>query len=222
MQVLNDIVCKGATGGTGTKGFTKIRIAQTSMWGDRGITIAKRLATMWNRGCDIKMVYAVLGNEVLSQLRRASRGGVPIRQIAQDPNRDGIYDRYLHMKNMAVSGVYAGVTNANVSWNGSANWTSVALASDEVVARIYSPKVRRQYARWVDYLFAHPPKFSCNPRCDGPVNRGTLLAEGGDPSAVLGSWTERDVLSRARERGVDPYAKLRSELNIPEDVSLPQ
>ena len=221
MQVLNRIVCKGATGGTGTKGFTKIRIAQTSMWGERGITIAKRLATMWNRGCDIKMVYAVLGNEVLSQLRRANRGGVPIRQIAQDPNRDGIYDRYLHMKNMAVSGVYAGVTNANVSWNGSANWTSVALASDEVVARIYSPKVRRQYSRWVDYLFSHPPVFSCNPICGGPVNRGTLLAEGGDLSAI-GGWDQQNVLSRARQRGVDPYAKMRSELGIPETVSLPR
>ena len=65
MEVLNDIVCKGATDGTGTKGKTRIRIAQTSMWGDRGIMIAQRLGTCGNRGCDIKIVYAVLGNEVL-------------------------------------------------------------------------------------------------------------------------------------------------------------
>jgi hypothetical protein len=222
MQVLNRIVCKGATDGTGTNGFTKIRIAQTSMWGERGITIAKRLATMWNRGCDIKIVYAVMGNEVLSQLRRAARGGVPIRQIAQDPNRDGIYDRYLHMKNMAVSGVYDGVTNANVTWNGSANWTSVALASDEIVARIYSGKVRRQYSRWVDYLYSHPPKFSCNPICGGPVNRGLLLSDGLSGGKYGSVWSQADVLRRARERGVDPYAKMRSELHIPKHVSLPR
>jgi hypothetical protein len=222
MADLDAIVCKGATDGTGTKGFTKIRIAQTSMWGERGIAIAQRLATMWNRGCDIKMVYAVMGNEVLSQLRRANRGGVPIRQIAQDPNRDGIYDRYLHMKNMAVSGVYAGVTNAQVTWNGSANWTSVALASDEVVARIFNGRVRRQYSQWVDYLFAHPPVFSCNPLCGGPVNRGELLSDGDPSSAVGGTWNQSDVLTRARARGVDPYAKMRSELGIPESVSLPR
>jgi hypothetical protein len=222
MVDLNAIVCKGATDGTGSRGFTKIRIAQTSMWGERGIKIAKRLATMWNRGCDIKLVYAVMGNEVLSQLRRASRGGVPIRQIAQDPNRDGIYDRYLHMKNMAVSGRYAGVTNAQVTWNGSANWTSVALASDEVVARIYNGRVRRQYSQWVDYLFSHPPKFSCNPLCGGPVNRGSLLAGEGKPFALGGTWSQQDVLSRARARGVDPYAKMRGELGIPEGVSLPR
>ena len=222
MADLNAIVCKGATDGTGTKEVTKIRIAQTSMWGDRGIKIARRLATMWNRGCDIKLVYAVLGNEVLSQLRRASRGGVPIRQIAQDPNRDGIYDRYLHMKNMSVSGVYAGTTNVQVTWNGSANWTSVALASDEVVARIYSGRVRREYSRWVDYLFAHPPKFSCNPICGGAVNRGSLLVGEGKTFAVGGTWSQQDVLSRARARGVDPYAKMRDELGIPESVVLPR
>ena len=160
MEVLNDIVCNGATDGTGTKGHTRIRIAQTSMWGERGIMLARRLRDMWQRGCDIKMVYAVLGNNVLWVLRHTSRGKVPIQQIAQDFNRDGVYDRYLHMKNMGVSGVYAGATNVNVSWNGSANWTSVALASDEVVARIYSTKLMRDYSNWVDYLYAHPPIFS--------------------------------------------------------------
>jgi phosphatidylserine/phosphatidylglycerophosphate/cardiolipin synthase-like enzyme len=191
MEVLDSIDCKGATDGTGTHGFTKIRIAQTSIWDDRGIAIARQLAAMWNRGCDIKLVYAVLGNVVRRILRRAPRGGVPIRQIAQDFNRDGEYDRYLHMKNMAVSGVYAGVTDAQVVWNGSANWTPVALESDEVVARIYSSKLRQRYSRWVDYLYSHPPKFSCNPICGGPVNRG-----------------------------VDPYAKMRSELGIPKGVAL--
>ena len=108
MEVLNDIDCKGATDGTGTKGHTRLRIAQTSMWGDRGIMIARRLRVMWQRGCDIKIVYAVLGNNVLWVLRHTTRGKVPIKQIAQDFNRDGVYDRYLHMKNMGVSGVYAG------------------------------------------------------------------------------------------------------------------
>jgi len=216
MQVLNDIRCKGATDGTGTKGRTRIRIAQTSMWGNRGIVIANRIRQMWVRGCDIKIDYAVMGNEVLSVLRHTARGPVPLRQIASDFNRDGVYDKYLHMKTMAVSGVYAGQTNANVTWNGSANWTDVALASDEVVARVYSTKTVRVYSNWFDWLFAHPPAFSCNPLCGGG---------GDDPGGIMagkyGSSPE-DVLALARLRGVDPYAKMRHELGIPDSVDLPR
>ncbi|MGZ8745220.1 MAG: phospholipase D-like domain-containing protein, partial [Nocardioides sp.] len=152
LDELGRIVCAGATGGTGTNGRTKLRIAQTSMHGERGKAIAGRLRQMWQRGCDIKIVYAVFGNEVLSILRHTNRGPVPIKQIAQDFDLDGVYDRYLHMKTMAVSGVYAGDTSSNVTWNGSANWTSVALASDEVVMRIFDPKVRAKYSQWFDYL----------------------------------------------------------------------
>ncbi|MFA6575953.1 MAG: phospholipase D-like domain-containing protein, partial [Nocardioides sp.] len=160
LRDLNDIRCKGATGGTGTNGRTKIRIAQTSMHGARGKQIAERLRTMYERGCDIKIVYAVFGNRVLSILRNTSRGRIPIRQIAQDFDLDGVYDKYLHMKNMAVSGVYKGRTDANVTWNGSANWTGVALASDEIVMRIVGARIRAQYANWVDYLYANPPRLS--------------------------------------------------------------
>jgi phosphatidylserine/phosphatidylglycerophosphate/cardiolipin synthase-like enzyme len=185
---LNNIVCAGAAGGTGINGKTSIRIAQTSMHGDRGKAIAERLRQMWQRGCSIKIVYAVFGNEVLRILRHTSRGPVPIKQIAQDPNQDGVYDRYLHMKTMAVSGVYNGDHSVNVTWNGSSNWTGVALASDEVVMRIFDPAVRRTYATWFDYLFAHPPKYSNNP--------------GAAPSVRL-------AFKRAIASGVDPYSKMQ-------------
>jgi PLD-like domain len=229
MEVLNDIRCGGATDGTGSNGHTRLRIAQTSMWGDRGIVIAQRLRIMYQRGCDIKIVYAVMGNEVLSVLRHTTRGRVPIRQIAQDFNRDGVYDRYLHMKNMGVSGVYAGVTNANVTWNGSANWTSVALASDEVVARIFGTKTMRVYSNWVDYLYAHPPVFSFLPPGaggggTGPDPGGRTIAGPADGQVygrVYGEAAQDAVLALARSRGVDPYAKLRRELGIPDSVKLP-
>lgn len=186
LEVLNDIVCAGATDGTGTNGKTKIRIAQTSMHGERGKAIANRLREMWQRGCDIKIVYAVFGNGVLSVLRHTTRGPVPIKQIAQDFNLDGIYDRYLHMKSMAVSGRYRDRTNANVTWNGTANFTSVALASDEVVMRIFGGRVREQYSRWVDYLFTHPPRFT-------------------GKQAVLARFAMRRTVAA----GVDPYSKMQ-------------
>jgi phosphatidylserine/phosphatidylglycerophosphate/cardiolipin synthase-like enzyme len=186
LQELSQIVCAGATDGTGTNGHTKIRIAQTSMHGDRGKAIAGRLRQMWQRGCDIKIVYAVFGNEVLSILRHTNRGPVPIQQIAQDFNLDGVYDRYLHMKTMAVSGVYRGDTSSNVTWNGSANWTSVALASDEVVMRIFDTKVRQTYSQWFDYLYANPPRYS-----------NTKQAS-----------MARLAMKSAVARGVDPYSQM--------------
>ncbi|WP_435743040.1 phospholipase D-like domain-containing protein [Nocardioides sp. SYSU DS0663] len=191
LRDLNDIVCAGATGGTGTNGMTKIRIAQTSMHGERGKAIAQRLRTMWQRGCDIKIVYAVFGNNVLNILRNTGRGPVPHRQIAQDWNFDGVYDRYLHMKYMAVSGRYQGKTDAEVTWNGSANWTSVALVSDEIVMRIYGAGVRKQYADWVDHLYANPPAYSRNPRVQKQretqalLARRALVARGGNPYAGI-------------------------------------
>ncbi|MDN4162238.1 phospholipase D-like domain-containing protein [Nocardioides abyssi] len=191
LRDLDDIVCAGATGGTGTNGKTKIRIAQTSMHGDRGKAIAERLRTMWQRGCDIKIVYAVFGNNVLKILRNTSRGPVPHRQIAQDFNLDGVYDRYLHMKYMAVSGRYKGATDVEVTWNGSANWTSVALASDEIVMRIFDAGVRRTYADWVDHLYANPPAYSRNPRVQEQMSlraataRRALVARGGNPYAGI-------------------------------------
>ena len=188
LSELNRTNCSGATGGTGVNGHTKIRIAQTSMHGDRGKALASRLRQMWVRGCSIKIVYAVFGNEVLNILRHTSRGPVPIRQIAQDFDKDGVYDRYLHMKTMAISGVWSGRTNANVTWNGSANWTGVALASDEVVVRIFDASVRRTYSDWFDYLFAHPPAFSNNP--------GTAVET-------------RLALKRAIANGIDPYSKMQ-------------
>ena len=187
MEVLNDIVCKGATDGTGTKGHTRIRIAQTSMWGDRGIMIARRLRVMWQRGCDIKIVYAVLGNNVLWVLRHTTRGKVPIRQIAQDFNRDGVYDRYLHMKNMAsaastparptsTSPGTARRTGRRWRWPVTRSWGAS------------STKLMRDYSNWVDFLYAHPPAFSNNP--------GTAVET-------------RLALKRAIANGIDPYSKMQ-------------
>ena len=185
MRDLGDIRCKGATGGTGTNGRTKIRIAQTSMHGSRGKMIAKKLRSMYENGCDIKIVYAVFGNQVLQILRNTNRGRIPIRQIAQDFDLDGVYDKYLHMKYMAVGGVYKGRTDANVTWNGSANWTGVALASDEIVMRIIGPRIRNQHANWVDYLYANPPRFTGKMQVAAMQARRTAIANGIRPESGI-------------------------------------
>ena len=46
-----------------------------------------------------------------------------------DTNGDGLYDKYVHMKPMAISGNISGNPANKIVQNGSANWTSVAQGS---------------------------------------------------------------------------------------------
>ena len=204
--VLAELAKTRCQGSTINGGKTRIRIAMTSMHGERGILIAQRLMRMWNRGCDIKIVYAVFGNEVMSVFRNKGPRPMPFRQIAQDFTRDGVYDRYLHLKDMTISGHYDGATDAKVVFNGTANWTSVALASDEAVAKIYGGKLLRKYSRWIDWLYAHPPKFSNLPPGTTPgigvMGRAAVMALQGIP--------------------FDPYAKMRADgVDVPPLSDLP-
>jgi hypothetical protein len=154
MGRLNRIRCKGATGGAGFQGRTKIRIAQTAIHGDRGIRLAQKVAQLRRQGCDIRIVYALMGNRVHSLLK-ANR--VPILQYAYDRNRDGVYDIYLHMKVLAISGRYAGRSDARVVYNGSANWSALPLASDEVVGEFWGRGITGAYINWIDFLYKNRP-----------------------------------------------------------------
>lgn len=210
LTVLNQIRCTGATGGTGINGHTVVRIAQTSTYGDRGLALAKRLAQMERRGCNIRVVYAMFGGKVLQILRGSH---VPMTHLAYDADCNGIYDKYLHMKSMTVNGVYGTDTSARITWNGSSNWTSISLASDEVVGTLQIPRVTRIYSNWIDYLFTHVPAAWKPQHCTAVVTGGTV----GDRSmATHGSLpvapVYKSVAARARALGVDPYALIRKDL----------
>ena len=86
-----------------------------------------------------------------------------MRQIAQDFDDDGSFDRYLHMKVMTISGHYGDDHNAHRTYNGSQNWTQVGLVSDEAGFVLKNAGVEQKYGRWINELFAHPPK-NPNPR----------------------------------------------------------
>ena len=193
--------CTGATNGTGINGHTKVRIAQTATYGQRGINLANRLATMQRHGCNIRVVYAMFGGKAVKILRGAH---VPLTHLAYDINCDGIYDRYLHMKSMTVSGVYGANTHARITWNGSANWTPVSLASDEVVSRIEKGTTTAKYANWIDYLSTHVPASWLPGHC---TTTGTVGTDGAP--IPLG---DRGVMARARLLKVDPYALMRKDL----------
>lgn len=186
IQELKRITCNGAEGGTGLRGKTRIRIAQDAIIDQRGIDIAKILRHKWQSGCHIRIVYALMGKQVRGILTNTTRGPVPIRQIVNDYDYDGVYDRYLHSKSMAVSGWYRQDRSARVAWQGSENWSGLAKLSDEQGFQIRRGGAEGVYARWVDYLFENPPT----------VNRVTTARI-------------------AAARDVDPYALIREELGLP-------
>ncbi len=186
IKELKRITCNGARGGTGINGKTRIRIAQDAIIDQRGIDIAKILRHKWQSGCHIRIAYALMGKQVRGILSRTTRGPVPRRQIVSDFDEDGVYDRYLHSKSMAVSGHYRKDRSARVAWQGSENWSGLAKLSDEQGFQIYRGGAEGVYARWVDYLFKNPPVVT-------PATTARIAAA----------------------RGVDPYALIREELGLP-------
>lgn len=155
LSELKAVRCRGAR--NTADGRTRVRIAMTSWFGERGIRLAWRVRRMQNTGCDVKIVYAVMGNEVLRILRREGRRPVRLQQVVQDFDDDGVYDRYLHMKVLTIKGHYRGSRRATVVVNGSANWSPAVLNSDEAVLRIRRAPVLRDYNRWIERLYRNPP-----------------------------------------------------------------
>lgn len=152
IRELDRVACHNADGSR----TTKIRIAMTSWYGDRGIAIATKIRDLANQGCDIRIVYAVTGNEALRILRRLGPTPVPMQQIVQDFDGDGVYDRYLHSKVLTIKGTYRH-RQAAVAINGSANWSPKVLQSDEAVLRLQGTKPVNTYNHWIDGLYENPP-----------------------------------------------------------------
>jgi phosphatidylserine/phosphatidylglycerophosphate/cardiolipin synthase-like enzyme len=135
MQILNRVNCSGATaGGTGSR--TKVRVIQYAVYGDRGLWIAKKLRYLWNRGCDVAIIYSVSSRPVLSVLRnRSGRGAVPMRQSVVKDYWGNIV-KYNHSKWMTVTGHWGRSTAAYLTFTGSANWANLAFGDDEQMQRI--------------------------------------------------------------------------------------
>jgi len=152
VNVLNRVRCNGATNVAG--GHTQLRIGQDAIAGDRGMKIAGRLAQMERNGCGIRIVYTLMGDQVHDVLKAA---GIPMTHMAYDTNRDGAYDKYLHMKVMAIKGAYAGRKNAFVVTNGTANWTALPLHSDEIASVISAPAIAKPYFKWITWLMVNRP-----------------------------------------------------------------
>jgi len=135
---------------------TKIRIAIAGWFDDYGTHVARRLRTLWGQGCNVKIITTRAGAGVKRALRGGGgRGPVPIRQVSVDRNHNGTPELYLHMKAMAITGVFGGDPRADVLFTGSPNWSRRAQRSDEIIVRYRDvPLLARKYSRHVDRLFS--------------------------------------------------------------------
>lgn len=124
---------------------TRIRVIQYAIYGTRGNAVAKRLRTMWDRGCDVRIIYSVSSRPVLKVLRsRTGRGPIPMRQSVIK-NRRGEVVKYNHSKWLALAGNVGGRSGVWRVHAGSANWSDLAFTSDEQMQEITGYGFTRPY-----------------------------------------------------------------------------
>src|SRR5690606_20462496 len=151
--------CRGAR--NTANGRTQIRIAPDVIRNARGLRIANKLRSLWEQGCDIRIGYTIKGVDVGQVLRaKTGRGPVPMKHLVVDKNGDGEFDKYFHLKAMAITGHVKKKKNNHVVLNGSSNWSGMGAASDENVGIYWDKKMTRQYAEFIDYWFENFPKSS--------------------------------------------------------------
>lgn len=133
-QALNTVKCSGATN---RRGSTIIRIAMYVWRDDRGDWMARKVRQLWNQGCDVRIIYAIMGNRNKAILYSPSgRGRIPMRQTLQvDDAHRPVW--YLHQKYVAIAGNIAGKTNGYEVHQGSFNFSDLGMRSDENVQKIY-------------------------------------------------------------------------------------
>ncbi len=110
---------------------------------------------LWDRGCDVRIVTTLAGRGVNRTLRNPNgRDPVPIRKVIVDRDLDGIPERYLHMKAIAIRGGFMGDHSANVLITGSPNWSTRASRSDELSVRfVNAGRMVDHYIRHIDRLY---------------------------------------------------------------------
>ncbi len=162
MSILKRVHCAKASSGGNARHFTRIRVIQYAMYGDRGVWLAKKLRNLWGLGCDVKIIYSVSSRPTLQILRnRSGRGAVPMRQSVVR-NGSGELAKYNHSKWMTITGRWGSSRSTWLTFTGSANWSLLAFASDEQMQRIRSRPATLQYLRafartWGQKTSKQPP-----------------------------------------------------------------
>ena len=207
ISVLNNVHCSGATHGSGVSGFTKVRIAADTMVGERGLRVAERIRTMSDRGCNVKLLYTIVGKRIARTLfDKAGKGPVRAQHYVQDLDCDGAYDNYLHMKSISISGNYGAETDNHIVLNGSNNWSGFGAASDDAGLIVKRQTVEKKYTDWINRLWATKPPYHGGQTCPTTTDTTTsvptlrVAADGGwgpnhEALTPATAWKYRNILN---------------------------
>ncbi|QCX28181.1 phospholipase D-like domain-containing protein [Nocardioides jishulii] len=159
VKLLAPVKCTGAKTNSGR---TIVRVNMHAWDGDRGAMIANKLWDLHHRGCDVKIHVGFAGKKVRDIFARPTkRGRVPFRSTGFDTDGDKEIDLYSHAKIMMVNGHYDGVRNRKMVVTGSSNFQNGGQYGDELILRIFSPALYRQYAdNWGDLWRNHTHGFN--------------------------------------------------------------
>ncbi|WP_183407646.1 phospholipase D-like domain-containing protein [Nocardioides marmoriginsengisoli] len=132
-NALRGVTCKGATT---PGGRTKIRIAMYVWRDNRGDWMARQVRKLWNEGCDVRIIYAIMGNRNKAILYSPKgRGRIPMRQTLQvDEDHRPVW--YLHQKYVAIGGRIGASTKDFQVYQGSFNFSDLGMRSDENMQRV--------------------------------------------------------------------------------------
>ena len=151
MADLNNVHCRGATGGAGNDGRTAINVNMFAWNNERGETIARKLIRLDRDGCDVSIIYGAPSKQIRLLLSgSARRGGVKLWDSRFDRNGDGVADIRTHGKYMLISGHYGADNSAWRVHAGSQNWGRGTLrGGDENTLTIISQPAYSSYkANW--------------------------------------------------------------------------
>lgn len=144
IRLLNHVKCRGARTNDGR---TIIRVNMHAWDKARGALIANRFRNLYASGCNVKLMVGFAGAKVRNIFARPTkRGLVPIRSTGFDTNGDGQIDLYSHDKILTVNGHMGNKRDRKMVVTGSSNYQNGGQYGDELIFRVFSPKLYRQYA----------------------------------------------------------------------------
>jgi phosphatidylserine/phosphatidylglycerophosphate/cardiolipin synthase-like enzyme len=149
MEDLNRVRCRGAAGGAGVGGRTKIRVSMfrwNRKWGKR---IATKLVGLAGDGCLLDITYGAPSRELRLYLTGAAQrsGRIRLWDSRFDRNGDGKVDLRNHTKYLLVSGVIGGDRSSWQVTAGSQNWGASLRTSDENTITLDNRAAHAAYAR---------------------------------------------------------------------------
>lgn len=151
LDVLGHVRCHGAAPGYGSRGRTRVWIAQWG-WTSARLDLARKLWELHDRGCKVQVIYnsPVTSRSVTAALLKPSPtyGMIPVYDAWVDKNHDGHAGLYAHHKLLTINGVWFGHPNTKVTYTGSQNFTGPATrVNNDVILRILDDATHDAYVQ---------------------------------------------------------------------------